>query len=87
STPGENGIRIPIERAMQLIAQRGLPVHAAPAGTEPKMFGDATPHIQTPLTNGFARTGYELDQIEARKQKMDFGRAEEAAHAQLTPVR
>lgn len=87
SIPGQSGIRIPIERAMQLIAQRGLPVHAAPTGTEAKMFGDADPHIQAPLTDGFARTGYELDQIEARKQKMEFGRAEEAAHAQLTPVR
>lgn len=87
STPGQPGIRIPIERAMQLIAQRGLPVHAAPAGTEAKMFGDADPHIQAPLTDGFARTGYELDKIEERKQKMEFGKAEEAAHAQLTPVR
>ncbi|HEX2916878.1 MAG TPA: hypothetical protein VHN81_00055, partial [Edaphobacter sp.] len=84
---GQPGIRIPIERAMQLIAQRGLPVHAAPAGAEAKMFGDADPHIQAPLTDGFARTGYELDKIEERKQKMEFGKAEEAAHAQLTPVR
>lgn len=87
STPGQQGIRIPIERAMQLIAQRGLPVHANPTGAEVKMVGDAEPTIQEPLTDGFARTGYELDQIEARKQKMDFGKAEEAAHAQLTPVR
>jgi hypothetical protein len=87
STPGQPGVRIPIERAMQLIAQRGLPVHANTEAAEPKMFGDADPHIQAPLTDGFARTGYELDQMEARKQKMDFGRAEEAAHAQLTPVR
>lgn len=87
STPGQPGIRIPIERAMQLIAQRGLPVHAAPAATEAKMFGDAEPHIQAPLTDGFARTGYELDKIEERKQRMEFGKAEEAAHAQLTPVR
>jgi hypothetical protein len=87
STPGQPGIRIPIERAMQLIVQRGLPVHANPPGTEMKMVGDADPEIHAPLTDGFARTGYELDQIEARKQKMDFGKAEEAAHAQLTPVR
>jgi len=87
STPGQPGIRIPIERAMQLIAQRGLPVHKDTAAAEPKMFGDADPHIQEPLTDGFARTGYELDQIEERKQKMEFGKAEEAAHAQLTSVR
>lgn len=87
STPGQDGIRIPIERAMQLIAERGLPVHAAARGAEVKMIGDADPQIQTPLTNGFARTGLELTEIEARKQKMDFGRAEEANHAELAPVR
>jgi hypothetical protein len=87
STPGQPGIRIPIDRAMQLVAQRGLPVHANPTGTEVKMAGDVEPQIQAPLTDGFARTAVELDEIEARKQKMDFGRAEEAAHAQLTPVR
>ncbi len=51
------------------------------------MAGDVEPQIQAPLTDGFARTGYELDVIEARKQKMDYGKAEEAAHAELTPVR
>jgi hypothetical protein len=51
------------------------------------MAGDAEPQIQDPLTDGFARTGVELEEIEARKQKMDFGRAEEAAHAELKPVR
>jgi hypothetical protein len=28
------------------------------------------------LTNGFARTGYELDTIEAREQKNEFAHAE-----------
>jgi hypothetical protein len=51
------------------------------------MFGDADPHIQAPLTDGFARTGFELDEMEARKQKMDFGRAEEAAHGESAAVR
>lgn len=86
-TPGEDGVRIPIERAMQLIVQRGLPVHAAPASNEPKMFGDADPQIQTPLTDGFARTGFEQQEIEARRQKMNFSRAEEENHAELAPVR
>jgi hypothetical protein len=86
NTPGENGIRIPIDRAMELIAQRGLPVHAAAAG-EVKMAGDVEPQIQMPLTNGFARTGYEQAVIEAREQKMNFGRAEAAAHAELKPVK
>ncbi len=54
-------VRIPIERAMALIAQRGLPV--APAvQREPLMTGDREPAIVMPLTNGFARTAYEQDQ-------------------------
>jgi hypothetical protein len=58
-------VRIPIERAMDLIAQRGLPV--APAVEQaPLMTGDQRPEVIFPLTNGFARTGYELDQAEAR---------------------
>ncbi|MFY9853387.1 MAG: hypothetical protein WAK26_05865 [Terracidiphilus sp.] len=51
-------VRIPIERAMELIAQRGLPV-AQPAQTQPPMTGDSTPKVTVPLTNGFARTAYE----------------------------
>lgn len=82
SSPGENGIRIPIKRAMELIAQRGLPVNA-PASAEPLMVGDAKPVVQVPLTNGFARTGYELGVIEAREQKMNFYRAE-GVQAELT---
>lgn len=80
SSPDRDGVRIPIERAMELVAQRGLPVHANTEAAEVKMVGDANPQVVTPLTDGFARTGYELEQIEARKQKMDFSRAEEAAH-------
>ena len=51
-------VRIPIERAMELIAQRGLPV--APAEQQQAlMMGDARPTVQMPLTDGFAPTGYE----------------------------
>ena len=82
SSPGQNGVRIPIDRAMELIAQHGLPVNAH-ASTEPLMVGDARPVVQAPLTSGFARTGYELGVIEAREQKMNFYRAE-GAHAELT---
>jgi len=64
---GKQGtVRVPIERAMELIAQRGLPVVQ---GTEQKaelMTGDSVPTVQQPLTNGFARTGYELDVEAAR---------------------
>jgi hypothetical protein len=53
-------VRIPIDRAIELLAQRGLPV--APAVTEaPQMTGEAKPMVAVPLTNGFARTGYEHD--------------------------
>jgi hypothetical protein len=45
---------------MALIALNGLPV--APAVTEaPLMAGDSKPVVAVPLTNGFARTGYEHD--------------------------
>ena len=78
-------IRIPIERAMELIAQRGLPVANAPAAATSVAYA-GKPEIQEPLTTGFARTGYELQTIEARKQKMDFAKASTAAqHAELTP--
>ena len=54
-------VRNPIERAMQILAQRGLPVAAA-VETEPLMAGDSKPAVTAPLTTGFARTGYEQDQ-------------------------
>jgi hypothetical protein len=58
-------VRIPIERAMEIVAQKGLPV--APTAVEaPLMVGDAKPTVQYPLTDGFARTGYEQDQAQAR---------------------
>jgi len=56
-------VRIPIERAMELIAQRGLPV--APAvQTAPLMTGDSKPTVALPLTDGFAPTAYEQAQAE-----------------------
>jgi hypothetical protein len=59
-------VRIPIERAMELIAQQGLPV--APAvETAPLLTGDSKPVVAEPLTNGFARTGYEQDVAQADK--------------------
>src|ERR1700722_15273773 len=59
-------VRIPIERAMQIIAQKGLPV--APAVQQsPLLAGDQKPTITVPLTSGFARTGYEQDQAAAQK--------------------
>ena len=69
-------IRIPIERAMQLIVQQGLPKPSAAGQPAPLMAGESAPTMQAPITDGFARTGYELDTIEAREQKNEFNRAE-----------
>jgi hypothetical protein len=80
-------VRIPISRAMELIAQRGLPVNAEAASTAVLMAGDEKPVVQAPLTSGFARTGYELEVIEAREQKMSYGKAENAMHAELSPAK
>jgi hypothetical protein len=59
-------VRIPIERAMELIAQRGLPVAATQNGA--LMAGDRQPMVQAPLTTGFARTAYEMEQVRGEKQ-------------------
>jgi hypothetical protein len=58
-------VRIPIERAMELIAERGLPVAPTTSGTaEEKPLADAElPVVHAPLTDGFARTGYEQAQM------------------------
>ncbi len=67
-------VRIPIERAMELVAEKGLPV--APAvQQQPLMTGDTQPAIATPLTNGFARTAYE--------QEQNASQTAEARHAAL----
>lgn len=55
---GKGTVRIPIERAMEIIAQQGLPV-APQQQQQQLMVGDSKPVIQMPLTNGFAPTGYE----------------------------
>jgi hypothetical protein len=65
-------IRIPIDRAMELIAQRGLPVESQPAtATNPVAYANK-PEVKAPLTTGFARTGFELTVIAAREQKMNM---------------
>jgi len=57
-------VRIPIELAMQLIAERGLPVTTPSATNAPLLTGETKPEIAIPLTNGFARTAYEQEQLE-----------------------
>jgi hypothetical protein len=55
-------VRIPIERAMELIAERGLPVASGVSVTEKPLAEAGLPVVKAPLTDGFARTGYEQDQ-------------------------
>lgn len=70
-------VRIPIDRAMQLIARQGLPQPAGGVQTVgTTMAGDSHPNLSEPLTDGFARTGYELDQISAREQRTQFNEAQ-----------
>ncbi len=85
-------IRIPIERAMQLVAQRGLP--AAPSQVnqvQTSLTGDKQYVAIAPLTNGFARTSYELDQMESREQRISAGESPAAplanTHAKLEEQR
>lgn len=51
-------VRIPIERAMEIIAQKGLPV-APQENEQAAMVGDKRPTVQMPLTNGYAPTAFE----------------------------
>jgi hypothetical protein len=59
-------IRIPIERAMQIVAQKGLPVAPAPQEA-PLLAEDQKPKVTVPLTSGFARTGFEQDLTATQK--------------------
>ena len=69
-------VRIPIDRAMQLIVQRGLGAPATTQQPEKLMAGETAPVVNAPLTDGFARTGYELDTIEARNERNNYEHAE-----------
>jgi hypothetical protein len=71
-------VRIPIERAMQLVVERGLPKPATAVAEAPLMVGETKPMVSAPLTTGFARTGYEQQTIEARNQKNEYEKAEKA---------
>jgi hypothetical protein len=63
-------VRIPIERAMELIAQRGLPV-AQTVQAQALMTGDSAPTVSVPLTDGFARTSFEQDEAEQQTTKTE----------------
>ncbi|MGA7342571.1 MAG: hypothetical protein WBE72_23865 [Terracidiphilus sp.] len=74
-------VRIPIERAMEIIAQQGLPV--APAvQTEPLMTGDSRPVVTAPLTDGFAPTAYEQNEAAEQARTAASGGPERAAEKQ-----
>lgn len=75
-------VRIPIERAMQILAAQGLPVETAGKVAEPQMVGDASMTVVAPLTNGFARTGPELQQMAERQQRLGLEAESESKTAQ-----
>ena len=60
-------VRIPIERAIELIAKQGLPVAPVAVEQAKLLTGEKKPTIAVPLPSGFARTGYEQDQAMAKK--------------------
>lgn len=83
---GAGTVRIPIERAMALIVQRGLPVAPghSPVGPQGEqgqaaqnptagrpLAGEDVIKITPPLTDGFARTAYEYQVDEERKQRLE----------------
>jgi hypothetical protein len=63
-------VRIPIARAMELIAQSGLPV-VPQAEAAPLLTGATKPEITVPLTNGFTQTGFEQEEAQARALKSE----------------
>jgi hypothetical protein len=79
-------VRIPIGQAMQIIAQRGLPVVSG-GPTQSLMTADVQPGVTAPLTNGFARTGYEQQlEVEQSRQQEQQKEAKPGEQARLTPV-
>jgi hypothetical protein len=68
-------VRIPIARAMELIAQRGIPVVPTAPPNESLMAGDTEPIVTAPLTNGFARTGFEQEALTTMQQQRARGEA------------
>jgi hypothetical protein len=79
-------VRIPIGQAMQIVAQRGLPVVSG-GPTQSLMTADVQPGVTAPLTNGFARTGYEQQlEVEQSRQLEEKKEAKPGEQARLTPV-
>lgn len=89
--PGENAapgtVRIPIEVAMELVVKQGLPafngIGAAGQLQRASMMGDVDRLVHPPLTNGFARTSYEIEQMTIRGQKIKLEKQPGEEHARL----
>jgi hypothetical protein len=79
---GHTAVRIPIERAMQLLVQRGLPVAPAAQADTGTFTGEQTPVVTAPLTTGFARTAFEQEDIQTRREKMGLT-AEPETHSDV----
>ncbi len=88
----QGSVRIPIGTAMEIVAQRGLPVlGGAPANAAPQqnlMTADARDQATVPLTNGFARTGYEQQiEVEQQRQQQNHKEATTRQQAELNAPR
>jgi hypothetical protein len=58
-------VRIPIERAMEIVVSKNMLSVLPAAQTQAPMTGEAQPQVTAPLTDGFARTAYEQELPEA----------------------
>lgn len=79
-------VRIPIERAMELLTGNGR-LAVAPSAADPqiaKMTGASHPPVTAPLTNGSAPTAYEVEMNETHEQRMKDTHAE-GGQAQMVP--
>ncbi len=63
--------------------EAGGAANQAAANGGPTMTGDVDHLAHAPLTNGFARTSYELDAIERRGQAMEEKNEQNGTHAKL----
>ncbi len=79
-------VRIPITRAMQILAQKGIPVEGQQGTQQQAMFGDGSNAVTPPLTDGFARTGPEIDMIEARRQQRMEAEPPQNTQAEMQPA-
>jgi len=65
----KGSVRIPIERAMELLVEQQRLKVAPETQQGPLMTGDAEPHVTEPLTDGFARTAYEQEQARIQAEE------------------